>query len=375
RRLAERVADEIAGWVARGEPLGGEGRPIRPGDVLILVRRRGPFVEAVNRAMKQRGLAVAGADRLDVTGHVIAADLLAAARVALLPDDDLGLAAVAKSPLVGLSEDELFRLAHGRTDGLHAAVRAAAAAGDPAARRLADRLDVWTARARRLEPHAFFAEIVGPDGARAAYRARFGREADEVIDEFLGLVFAFEDRETASLQGLVCRLGDLDEEVKREVDAGRDEVRVMTVHGAKGLEAPVVFLVDPGDAPSSARHAPAVVTLGDAPGAALVWVQPGLKPLPVAAELDRHRIEQESEYRRLLYVGLTRARDRLIVAGIRSDRVRPDGRWHTLVAGALSAEAEVVKDRAGAVTAWRWRLSTAKRPLPGAGASAVAAPA
>lgn len=355
--LAERIADEIAGWIRSGETIAATGAPIRPGDVLVLVRKRGAFVEAVNRAMKARGLPVAGADRLDVIGHIVVRDLLAAARAALLPEDDLTVAAVAKSPLVGMSEEELFALAHGRGDaGLAKAAEAAGAAGGTAAARLVDRLTTWGRRAGSLEPHSFFAAIAGPDGARAAYRARFGREADEVIDEFLTLVLAFEERETGTLQGLVCRLEGMREEVKRDVEGGRDEVRVMTVHGAKGLEAPIVFLVDPGDAPASGHHAPAVVLLGDEAGAAPVWVQAGLKPRPVEAELDRHRIDQEAEYRRLLYVGLTRARDRLIVAGIRRDKVRPDGRWHTLVRSALETDAEVMKGPGGAVERWIWRI-------------------
>ncbi len=312
-------------------------------------------------AMKAKGLPVAGADRLDVVGHIVVQDLLAAARAALLPEDDLTLATVAKSPLVGLSEDDLFGLAHGRKDSLWRTAVAAAEGGDPTARRLTDRMALWCRRAGTLEPHAFFAAIAGPDGARAAYRARFGREADEVIDEFLTLVLAFEERETATLQGLVCRLADVREEVKRDVEGGRDEVRVMTVHGAKGLEGPIVFLVDPGDPPASGQHAPAVVTLGDDPGAPLVWVQGGLKPAPVDAELARHRADQEAEYRRLLYVGLTRARDRLIVTGIRRDRVKPDGRWHTLVREALESDAEVVTGPDGSVERWRWRLGGAAR--------------
>lgn len=360
-KLAARIADEVAGWIASGERLPATGERIRPGDVLILVRKRGAFVEAVNRALKDRGLPIAGADRLDVVGHIVVRDMLAAARVALLPEDDLTLATVAKSPLVGLTEEELFRLAHGRRGGLWSTVLAAAAEGDAAAARLCEAVHRWMGRADVIDPFAFFASMAGPDGARAAYRARFGREADEVIDEFLGLALAFEDRETATLQGFVCRLSAVREEVKREVDGKRDEVRVMTVHGAKGLEAPVVFLVDPGDPPSGSRFTPKVVTLGGETGAPLVWVQSGLKPAPVETELDRHKQSQQDEYRRLLYVGLTRARDRLIVTGIRRDRVKPEGRWHTLVSDALAADAEIVAGPDGAVRCWRWR-SAAGRP-------------
>jgi ATP-dependent helicase/nuclease subunit A len=361
-QLATRIAGEIQGWLQRGERIAATGRRIRPKDVLILVRKRGAFVEAVNRALKACHVEVAGADRLDVVGHIVAQDLIAAARVALLPEDSLALAAVAKSPLVGLSEDDLFRLAHGRTGSSLWSAVLDAARSDPAAELLRAAVARWMGRADTMDPHAFFATIAGPDGARAAFRARIGREADEVIDEFLGLAHAFEDRETATLQGFVRRLAETREDVKREVDSGRDEVRVMTVHGAKGLEAPIVFLVDPGDAPATARFDPAVVNIGGV-GGPLVWVQGGPKPTPVEAALGQHRQAQEEEYRRLLYVGLTRARDRLIVVGIGRDKSKTEGRWHPLVRSALLRDAEERKDEAG-LTKWCWQSDRTREPHP-----------
>lgn len=353
-RLAEAIATEIAGWLETGERLPATGQRIRPGDILILVRKRGVFVEAVNRALKARRVPVAGADRLDVVGHIVVQDLMAAARTALLPEDDLALATVARSPLVGISEDELFDLAHRRgARSLWSAVCAAAGAGNQAAGRLTERVRCWIRRADRSEPHGFFAALVGVDGARAVYRARFGREADEVIDEFLGLALAFEQRETADLTGFLIRLADTAEEVKREVEAGRDEVRVMTVHGAKGLEAPVVFLVDPGAAPVSKGHDPLIVRLGE-PGAPLVWAAGSLKPAPVEAALAGHRNRSEEEYRRLLYVGLTRARDRLVVTGVKRARGGGDGRWHQLVTSALQYDAESYQAPDGSVR-WIWQ--------------------
>ncbi|WP_181703744.1 double-strand break repair helicase AddA [Chthonobacter albigriseus] len=354
--LAARIAEEVAGWLDRGERLPSTGKRIRPKDVLILVRKRGAFVEAVNRALKARIVPVAGADRLDVIGHIVTQDLTAAARVALLPEDDLTLAAVAKSPLVGLSEEDLFGLAHGREGrSLWSVAEERAAAGDAAAMRLAEAVNRWRGRADTVDPFAFFAAIVGADGGRAAFRARIGHEADEVIDEFLKLALAFEMRETPTLETFLARLKDTDEEVKREVVEGRDELRVMTVHGAKGLEAPVVFLVDPGSPPVSKAHDPRIVALASAPGAPLAWVQSGVRPSSVEAALEESRRGQEEEYRRLLYVGLTRARDRLIVTGVRRDKGSPDGRWHTLVSTALLSEAEAVKDADGAIRGWQWR--------------------
>lgn len=354
-RLAGRVADEIAGWISSGTRLAASGKTIRPGDILVLVRKRGAFVEAVNRALKKRDIAVAGADRLDVVGHIVTEDLIAAARVALLPEDDLTLATVAKSPLIGLSEEALFRLAYGRKGSLWDAVRRKAGEGDADAEHLRVTVASWMNRADRGEPFSFFARLVGPDGARAAYRARFGREADEVIDELMSLALTFEGEEVSGLNGFVDRLAKGGELIRRELDAERDEVRVMTVHGSKGLEAPVVFLIDPGDKPASEKNLPEVMAVGDGPHRPLVWKQGGIfRPAPVETAAKAYVTAQEEEYRRLLYVGLTRARDRLIVAGLKGAESEADRRWHGLVLSALGSEAETVKDDAGTVTAWRW---------------------
>lgn len=364
-RLAGRIADEIADWLRSGTRLEATGAPIRPGDVLVLVRKRGAFVEAVNRALKQRGVAVAGADRLDVVGHIVTQDLLAAARVALLPEDDLTLATVAKSPLVGLSEDALFRLAHGRPGFLWDAVRQKAAEGDADAEALRAAVALWMSRADRGEPFVFLSRLVGPDGGRAAYRARFGREADEVIDELLTLALAYEGEETAGLNGFIDRLSKGGELIRRELNAERDEVRVMTVHGSKGLEAPVVFLVDPGDKPASEKNLPDVLAVSDGPNPPIVWRQSGaFRPAPVEAAAQAFIAAQEEEYRRLLYVGLTRARDRLIVAGLKGADEGADRRWHGLVEVALGTDAETVKDADGTVVAWRWRAQNEDPPAP-----------
>lgn len=361
-RLATRVVDEITSWIRSGERIAATGRPIRPGDILVLVRKRGPFVEAVNRMLKSRGVAVAGADRLDVAGHIITDDLLGAAAVALDPDDDLTLAAVAKSPLVGIAEETLFRLAYGRTGSLWDAVKRKAGEGDGEAERLRATVALWMSRAGRGEPFTFFARIVGADGGRAAYRARFGREADEVIDEFLTLALTFEGEEVSGLNGFIDRLKGGGELIRRELDAERDEVRVMTVHGSKGLESPVVLLIDPGDKPASEGKLPEVMSVGDGPVRPLVWKQGGpFRPAPVDAAAAAFVTAQEEEYRRLLYVGLTRARDRLIVAGIKGADEGAEGRWHGLVSAALG-DAERVVDEAGNLVALRWHPASDDPP-------------
>ncbi len=343
-RLAERIALTIKGWIDGGERIEATGAPIRPGGILILTRKRGPQTDAINRALKTAGLAVAGADRLKLGGHIAVMDLVALAETVLQIEDDLALAALLKSPLVGLSEDDLFTLAHGRPGSLWQALHQSSL---PAARAAAELLDQWRDRADFMGPHAFFARILGPDGGRRRILARLGAEADEVLDEFLARALAYEQSETPSLQGFTQWMREAATEIKRDADVGRDEIRVMTVHGAKGLEADIVFLVDTGSAAVHASHDPKIVALTDDPddaaGAPLAYIAPGgRRPPAIDDALERLRESAREEYRRLLYVGLTRARDRLVLCGTRKSRAGSDPLWQDLALAALEPGARVV---------------------------------
>jgi len=172
-------------WIDRRDRVGdGERRhAVRPGDILILVRQRGPLFEAIIRALKNANIAVAGADRLVLTEHIAVMDLLALADALLLPDDDLALASVLKSPLLGLDEEALFSLAWNRTGPLHVALRARS--GEPAFAEAAGRLERLAAAARHEGPFAFYARVLGPEHGRKRFLARLGAEATDALDEFL----------------------------------------------------------------------------------------------------------------------------------------------------------------------------------------------
>jgi ATP-dependent helicase/nuclease subunit A len=208
----------------------------RAGDVLVLVRQRGPLFEAIIRALKDSQVPVAGADRLVLTEHIAVMDLMALADALLLPADDLALASALKSPMFGLEEEELFHLAWGRKSSLRDALRAAAHT-DVRCAEVSDRLDRLARWAATETPFAFYARVLGTDGGRRRFLARLGHEADDPLQEFLNLALDYERRETPSLQGFLAWLRAAETEVKRDMEITRDEVRVMTVHGAKGLSA------------------------------------------------------------------------------------------------------------------------------------------
>lgn len=325
-KLAERIANTIAAWRRQG---------VSPKDVLILVRQRGPLFEAVIRALKQADIPVAGADRLVLTEHIAVMDLMVLADTLLLPEDDLALATILKSPLFGLSDAALEQLAYDRKGkSLYASLLAQRP-------ELAAQFDLLRGKARELSPFTFYAWLLGAHDGRKQFLARLGHEAADALDEFLNLALDYESRETPTLQGFVAWLRAAEAEVKRDMEMERDEVRVMTVHGAKGLEARFVILADTTTKPEGAIP-PKLMTLTPdkaVPGAALPMVWAGRKAndndaMAAAREAKLH--EATDEYRRLLYVAMTRAAELLVVCGIKGDRKIPDGCWYQLVDNALA---------------------------------------
>jgi ATP-dependent helicase/nuclease subunit A len=369
-RLANRVADTIAGWLASGEMLASENRPVRAGDMLVLVRKRLPFAPALVSALKSRGVPVAGADRLMLTEQIAVQDLMALGDAVTLPEDDLALAAVLKSPLLGLDDTDLMTLAHGREGSLWDRLQTHHGHGDiDRFGRAAEALRRWQVAAEREPPFEFYAGILDREGGRARMLARLGTEAADAIDELLNLALAHDDGAPPSLQGFLCRLRQGQREIKRDMEQGRDEVRVMTVHGAKGLEAPIVFLPDTCST-RSARQANSLLTLEGVEGPSglpppFLWPVKGTSKVAAvqAAKLQVKDAETE-ERNRLLYVALTRARDRLYVAGFESAQPPPAGCWYNLIKEGLADRLEEVTDADGR-TIWQMRSSQTVPPTAG----------
>ncbi|MDH5557930.1 MAG: double-strand break repair helicase AddA, partial [Alphaproteobacteria bacterium] len=336
-RLALVLAAEIDGWIGK-EMLESRGRPVRAGDIMVLVRTRGGFVEALVRALKDRGVPVSGVDRMVLTQQIAVMDLIALGRFLLLPTDDLTLATVLKCPLVGFDDDDLFRLAwdragkslwqrlqeEARTDPRYEAARGWLA-------ELLNRVDF-------AYPYELYAEILsqpttGDETGRQRMLARLGPDADDPIDEFLNLAFAHERGHASALESFLHWIEAGEATIKRDLEQSRDEVRVMTVHGSKGLQAPIVVMPDTTSKP---RVSPAMLWDGDMP----LWPpRSSYRDTVCERVLDDLKRRTAEEYRRLLYVAMTRAEDRLYVCGSEGKRAPVEDCWYRLIARGLGADA------------------------------------
>lgn len=331
--VAERIANEIKNWLQRGEKLESQNRAITAGDILILVRKRADFVPAMVRALKHAGVPVAGADRLELVEHIAVKDLLALAEFLLLPEDDLSLACVLKSPLCNIEEETLFTLAHDRGKAtLWSRVQNTELPAKAFLTRLLAAVDY-------ARPYELFAKVLEEEEARYRYAARLGEEAFDPLDEFLALALQYEQGHVPSLQGFLQWMRTGRVEIKRDMEQGKDAVRIMTVHGAKGLQAPIVFLPDTTAKATGGNPGVCEPFWFEQEGRPLVLWSPSEKEDDaLAAEQRKQRKrEAEDEFRRLLYVAMTRASDRLYVCGWlgKRDKDVPEDCWYSWIQTAI----------------------------------------
>ncbi|HEY0112992.1 MAG TPA: double-strand break repair helicase AddA [Allosphingosinicella sp.] len=347
RGYAARLAKQIRRWIENPFRLGGKGRPVRPEDILILVRRRGELASLLVARLHEEKVPVAGVDRLLLAAPLAVQDLLAAARFAVQPLDDLNLGALLVSPLFGWSQEELFDSAFRRDGHLWPHIRDNVPLHPAVPERLRDTLaglQSILAMADYATPHAFFETILSGE-MRGRYKLleRLGPEARDPIEELLSSALEFESTSAPSLQRFLDWFARGDVEIVRDPSAPLDAVRVMTVHGSKGLQAPVVILADACTDPDRGKPGGRTASLQlDTDGPCVPVFRPRRDELvePLKSQIEaQDRLERE-EHWRLLYVALTRAEERLYVGGAlgsSSKGVPAEGSWWSAIDRSLGS--------------------------------------
>ncbi|WP_320197044.1 double-strand break repair helicase AddA [Agrobacterium rosae] len=341
--VARRIAARIAEMIGKETVVeNGVERTIEAGDILVLVRKRHAFVNALTRELKQRkNIPVAGADRLRLTDHIAIQDLLALGRFVLLPQDDLSLSALLKSPLFNHSEEDIFDIAAKRPPDTSVWQYLRVVSEQPESSHFAAsvaQLLHFIELSKTQTIHDFFADVLTLHEGRAKFLGRLGNEANDVMDEFLSFALDHERTGLPGLQSFISVMETDAPEIKREQDKERGEVRIMTVHASKGLEAPVVFLVDGGSKAFIHSHLPKLRFIETHATSLPIWLPgKGFDNALVSKDEDRLKLSAEQEYRRLLYVAMTRAADHLIVCGYRGPRENLDC-WHAMIARSLAAD-------------------------------------
>lgn len=329
--LANRIAENIQ-WMCNDGSLipqeidntgKYEMRPVREGDFLILVRRRSGLFREIIRACKSAGLAIAGADRLKIGAELAVKDLTALLSFLATPEDDLSLASVLRSPLFGWSEQQLFDLAHRRAKNcfLWAELRNRKEEFSQTFLVLSDLRNT----ADYLRPYELLERILTRHSGRKNLLARLGFEAEDGIDALLDQAMNYETLDVPSLTGFILWLQTEEVEIKRQMDGASDQIRVMTVHGAKGLESPIVILPDTAEWEMRIRDE--IYKTGDN----VIWqVSKDISPEIVATARNKLRETQEQERMRLLYVAMTRAEKWLIICG--AGKLAKDSQcWHKTI--------------------------------------------
>lgn len=354
RAMAQRIADDIAQRIKSGECLPSRSTPLHAGDFLVLVRRRGDFMGHMARALKRKGIPLAGIDRFDLKSPLVISDLINMARFACLPSDDFILACVLKSPFCGLEEKPLMDLCTQRSGSLWDHIRQGNAVGDTMLETLRGALR----RADYMPPFEFFSHLL-VHGGRKALLERLGEEADDAIDVFLGQCLVYERSHVPSLDGFLQWFEQGDVDVQRDAEGAGDKVRIMTIHGAKGLQAPVVYLPDLVGIPAGQSQ---FIDMERAQNGARSTVPifrraSGNDVGPIKKAVTARKDSDYAEYKRLLYVAMTRAEDHLICCGFKNAKPKegeappkPDNRKdaYTLIEDAFKALANI-EEMAGGV--------------------------
>lgn len=338
---AENIAQTIKTWLKKQRVLPAKSRPVQPGDILILVRTRSDFVNDMINALKRHNIPVSGIDRMTLTEHLAIQDLIVLGKFLLLPQDDLSLATLLKTPFIGLNEDELYQLCIDRNDkSLWQSLKERHLENEKYTAAYNYLLDLLN-KTDFVPIYELYHYILETCDGRKQCIARLGDEVNEPIDEFLSICLSYEQNHTPSLQEFIHWLTSDSLEIKRDLDQSNNQVRIMTIHGAKGLQAPIVFLPDTTDTTSKYKK----LYWTNSKDPMLLWsAQSSYDNTCIKDQKKKIRKYEAEESLRQLYVALTRAEDELYITGYINKKQKPETWWYNIVKEAIKPAAKEKQD-------------------------------
>jgi len=333
--VAQNIATQVKKWLDDKVILHSKGRPIEPRDIMILVQQRCAFMRHLVQAFQKYDIPISGLDRLHLSSHIVVEDLLALGEFLLNTMNDYALASILKSPLFGVSEEDLFELSVNRAKKSLWENMQEIAEQNPKYKTIMHTLGTWKAASQQKTPYGFYAQILSVDQIREKYIDRMGVGVHEILDEFLNLVQTYQSQPAPTLHGVIEWIRQVDIEIKKDTSSQiMNEVRLMTVHGSKGLQAPIVFMPDTVRMPKMKQR----IFWSDA---GLLWnASMHLKNDTIQALKDEVSCKQFEEYHRLLYVAMTRAEDTLIISGWNNYKNTPDLCWYKHLVDSLGPVSE-----------------------------------
>ncbi len=342
--LCRDIANTIATWINEKRFLPSYNRPVQVGDIMILLQSRRPMMDALIKALKDKNIPVTGTDRMILSEQLVVKDILSFIQFCLLPSDDLILATVLKSPLIGMSEENLFTIAHARGDlSLWQSLKNHYQEWP----QVIEYLNHFLCLSQNKKPFDFISDILlqpcpaSPESGKKAFFHRLGMEVKDPLDELLNAAQSFEQSHPPGLQGFTHWLKTTETEIKRELSNVTGQVRIMTVHGSKGLQAPIVFIPDAFKKPSASNKNYSFYWPKDNQ-TPFLWASGEIANNAAIDDLKKiHKETEQQEYYRLLYVALTRAEDELYIAGWTRKTSNEDS-WYTEIKNAWQNYGEII---------------------------------
>ena len=321
------IALQIRDLVLSGE--------LKPSEIMVLVQNRHPLAPRLVKELKRLNIDVAGSDRIVLPNFSVVRDLMNLTRFCLDVTDDFSLCCVLKSPIYRLTERDIFDVCKIKNDENN--VRRAQSK-DFIPMTVLDVLETahpdihadlvqireW---AETLSPYSFYTNVLNHNNVRTKMIAALGNQIIDPLEEFLTICLAYERTQPGTLHHFLKYFVTGNSQIKRDMDASSG-VRVVTVHGSKGLEAKAVFLIDTTNVPSPEDIVPIPSTDNGFPEPWL-WSPRATTSVQRAIAIEQQKDVAIAEYYRLLYVAMTRARERLYIHGFTTNKTANEISWHS----------------------------------------------